>query len=56
VPILCRSLLGWLIVDALMLEITNDLVWILDGSNRPQFAGAVDTLSDIDLKDFGQHF
>ena len=39
-----------------MLEVTNDLVRILDGSNGPQFAGAVDALSDVDLKDFGQHF
>ena len=52
-PILCWSLLGWLIVDALMLEIANDLVSVLDGSNRPQCAGAVDALSDVDFKDFG---
>ena len=34
-------------------SIANDLVWILEGSNRPQCAGAVDALSDVDLKDFG---
>ena len=36
-----------------MLEIANDLVLILDGSNRPQCAGAVDALCDVDFKDFG---
>ena len=52
-PIHCWSFRGWLIVDAFMLEIANDLVLILDGSNRPQCAGAVDALSDVDFKDFG---
>ena len=39
-------------VDALVLEIANDLLSLLDGCNSGEFTGAVGALSDVDLKDF----
>ena len=55
-PILWRSPRGRIVVDALVLEIANDLLSLLDGGNSAEFTGAVGALSDVDLKDFCERF